>query len=98
MGYRLWKVLDVIIRAELCIHMFHTQWIGTRLVGYFDETDLRNEGVGCENRRRGEPPPNTVVADRQTAGKGGGEKVWVLPVGNRHMDEHWCLCRPCCLP
>src|SRR5262245_2619157 len=70
------------------------QTVGERL--YLYEAVPSTNGVLRNAARAGAPEGNTVLAERQTAGRGRGGKPWFSPPGvNLHASV---LCRPAILP
>ena len=66
-GYRLVETPDRLYPEEIAAHL-ETTWIA-RSVEYFDETESTNT-LAFERGREGAPAGHTVIAERQTAGRG----------------------------
>lgn len=78
-GYKLTQIPNIITKEEVQ-SIIKTQCLG-RNMHYFSEIDSTNEEVK-KLARTGEAEGVTVVADKQTAGKGRLGRVWNSPSGN----------------
>ena len=79
-GYRLVESpADVYSESEIARRL-HTKWAGRRLI-YFDSTGSTNPDAK-RFAEEGAPHGTTVVADRQTAGRGRRGRAWESPAGN----------------
>lgn len=78
-GYRLVESPeDVYSRSEI-LSRLHTKWAGQNL-HFFEETGSTNPDAK-RFAEEGEPHGTTVVAERQTAGRGRRGRSWVSPAG-----------------
>ncbi len=66
-GYRLVETPDRLYPEEIAAHL-ETTWIA-RSIEHFDETESTNT-LAFERGREGAPAGHTVIAERQTAGRG----------------------------
>lgn len=78
-GYRLLESPDVLSSSEIASRL-KTKWAGQRLY-YLDETGSTNIDAK-RYAEEGEPHGTTVVAEKQTAGRGRRGKYWESPPGS----------------